>query len=71
MKLRELIDVCRQNPLYTQDLQKQSHDKGVKSRSYALGEKVWLNSKHIKTKQNRKLEAKIFRPFQVLHPIGK
>ena len=30
-----------------------------------------MNSKYIKTKQNRKLEAKFFRPFRVLHPVGK
>ena len=30
-----------------------------------------MNSKYIKTKQNRKLEAKFFGPFQVRHPVGK
>ena len=30
-----------------------------------------MNSKYIKTKQNRKLEAKFFGPFRVLHPVGK
>ena len=43
----------------------------MKPQSYAPGEKVWLNSKYIKTKQNRKLEAKFFGPFQILHPVGK
>ena len=43
----------------------------MKPKSYALGDKVWLNSKYIKIKQNRKLEAKFFGPFQVLHPVGK
>ena len=43
----------------------------MKPKSYVLSDKVWLNSKYIKTKQNRKLEAKFFGPFQVLHPIGK
>ena len=71
MELRELMNVCCQNLLHAQDFQKRAHDKGVKPRSYAPGEKVWLNSKHIKTKQNRKLEAKFFRPFRVLYPIGK
>ena len=33
--------------------------------------KVWLNSKYIKTKQNKRLENKFFRPFQVLYPVGK
>ena len=52
IELRELMNVCRQNFLYAQDLQKQVYDKGVKSRSYLSGEKVWLDSKHIKTKKN-------------------
>ena len=69
--LRELMAVCRENLQHAQDLQKQAHDKGTKPRSYASGDKVWLNSKYIKTKQNRKLEAKFFGPFQVLHPVGK
>ena len=71
MELKELMNVCRQNLLYTKDLQKQSHDKEVKSRSYAPGEKVWLKSKYVKTKQNQKLEVKFFRPFQMLYPAGK
>ena len=62
-KLRELIIVCCKNLYHTQELQKQADDKGVKSRSYISGEKIWLNSKFIKTKWNRKLEAKFFGPF--------
>ena len=63
--------VCRENLHLAQELQKRAHDKGVKPRSYAPGDKVWLNSKYIKTKRNRKLEAKFFGPFRVLHPVGK
>ena len=70
-ELRELMIVCRENLHHAQELQKQAHDKGVKPRSYAPGDKVWLNSKYIKTKRNRKLEAKFFGPFRVLHPVGK
>ena len=36
-----------------------------------FNKKVWLNSKYIRTKQNRKLEAKFFGPFWVLHLVGK
>ena len=43
----------------------------MKPQSYAPGEKVWLNSKYIKTKQNQKLEAKFFGFFQILHQVGK
>ena len=70
-ELRELMIVCRENLHHAQELQKRAHDKGVKPRSYAPSDKVWLNSKYIKTKQNRKLEAKFFGPFRVLHPVGK
>ena len=70
-KLKKLIEVCCQNLLHAQELQKRAYDKGVKSRSYALGEKVWLNSKYIKTKKNKKLKSKFFEPFQVFHTIEK
>ena len=70
-ELRKLMFVCRENLYNTQELQKRAHDKGVKPRSYAPGDKVWLNSKYIKTKRNRKLEAKFFGPFRVLYPVEK
>ena len=70
-KLRELMTVCRENLHHAQELQKRAHDKGVKPKSYAPGTKVWLNSKYIKTKQNRKLETKFFGPFQMLYPVDK
>ena len=63
--------VCGENLYYAQKLQKQANEKGVKPRSYAPGDKVWLNNKYIKTKRNRKLEAKFFRLFRVLYPVGK
>ncbi len=63
--------VCRVNLQHAQKLYKRYHDKHAKPRSYAPSEKVWLNSKYIKTKQNRKLEAKFFRHFRVLYPVGQ
>ncbi len=39
-ELKELIKVCCQNLFHIQELQKKTHDKGVKSCSYALGKKV-------------------------------
>ena len=55
--------VCYENLHHAQEFQKQAHDIEVKPRSYAPGEKVWLNSKFIKTKRNRKLDAKFFGLF--------
>ncbi len=69
--LRELIKVCCQILLHVQELEKRANDKGAKSRSYASDKKVWLNSKYIKTKRNKKLESKFFGPFQVLHVVEK
>ncbi len=70
-ELRDLMEVCCQNLLHAQALQNRVHNKGVKSRSYALGEKVWLNSKYIKTKRNKKLESKFFGLFRVFQAVGK
>lgn len=39
--------------------------------SYASGNKIWLNSKYIKTKQNFKLKAKFFGLFQVVYLVEK
>ena len=65
------MTVCQKNLHHAQELQKRVYDKGDKPKTYAPDDKIWLNSKYIKTKQNRKLEAKFFGPFWVLHPVGK
>ena len=65
------MTVCRENLHHAQELQKQAYNKDIKPRSYAPSDKVCLNSKYIKTKQNRMLEAKFFGRFQVLHPASK
>ena len=70
-ELRELMIFCQKNLYHAQKLQKRAHDKGVKPRSYFSSDKIWLNSKYIKTKWNWKLEARFFRLFQVLHLYGK
>ena len=70
-ELQELMTMCQQNLYHAQKLQKQAHNKGVKSQSYAAGNKVWLNSKYFKTMRNCKLEAKFLGVFQVLYPIDK
>ena len=70
-ELRKLIIVCQKNLHHFQELQKQAYNKSVKPKSYAPGNKIWLNTKYIKTKHNQKLEAKFFGPFWVLHSVGK
>ena len=70
-KPRKLTTVCRQDLQHGQEFQKQYYNKPTKPRNYSPGRKVWLNSKYIKTKQNRKLEAKFFGSFRVLHPVRK
>ena len=67
-ELRNFIAVCRENLQHAQKLQKRAHDKGFKPGSYAPGKKVWLNSKYMKTKCNRKLKAKFFGPFSSFAP---
>ena len=65
------MTVCQKNLYHAQELQKQAYNKGVKAKSYAPGDKVWLNGKYIKTKCNQNLEAKFFGPFLILYPVGK
>ena len=70
-ELQTLMSICRENLWHTQELLKYYHDKYAKLRNYTSRNKVWLNSKYIKTKRNRKLKFKFFAPFQVLYPLGK
>ena len=65
------MEIYCQNLLYAQKLQNKTLDKRVKSRNCALDKKVWLNSKYIKTKKNKKLENKFFGLFQVFYPAVK
>ena len=65
------MTIYQENLHHAQELQNQAHNRGVKPWSYAFGNRLWLNSKYIKTKHNQKLEAKFFRTFQVLHPVRK
>ena len=47
-ELQDLITVYWKNLHHAWKLQKQAQNKGVKPRSYASIDKVWLNSKYIK-----------------------
>ena len=69
--LKKLIEICCQNLLHAQKLQKRAHNKRIKNRSYVPGKKVWLNSKYIKIKINKKLERKFFRYFRVFYVVEK
>ena len=68
---QKLMIVCWKNLHHTQEHHKRAYNKSVKPRSYTPGDKIWLNSKYIKTKRNRKLVAQFFGQFQVLHPVSK
>ena len=49
-ELRKLVIVCYENFYYTEKLQKQAYNKGAKTENYAFSDKIWLNSKYIKSK---------------------
>ena len=57
------MTICQENLYHFLMFQKQAHNKGIKPRSYNPSDKIWLNSKYIKTKQNQKLETKFFGSF--------
>ena len=71
VKLQDLMTVCQKNLYHAQELQKRAYDKGVKPESYTLGDKVWLNNKYLKSKENQKLKTKFFEPFRIIHPVEK
>ena len=71
VKLKEVMIICWKNLYCIKKLQKLAHNKGIKPKSYTLENKFWLNSKYIKTKQNRKLKAKFLQFFKVLHPVKR
>ena len=48
-----------------------AYNKRVKSYSYALSKKVWLNSKYVKTKYYQKLDNKFFSLFYIIYIIKK
>ena len=48
-ELKELMIVCKKNLYYIQKLWKLAQNKDVKSPSYVSSNKVWLNTKYIKT----------------------
>ena len=49
-KLQKLMTICSKNLYYTQKLQKHVYDKGITSKIYTLSNKIWMNSKYLKTK---------------------
>lgn len=70
-KLKDQISIYQQTLILVQKLQKQVYNKVVKLYSYTPIEKIWLNSKYTRIKQNCKFENKFFGPFYILHPVSK
>ncbi len=65
-----LIGVCKDAILAAQQSQEEYANRHRKSRDYKVGDRVWLNTKYIRTKRNRKLEFKHFGPFLITDVIG-
>ena len=49
-ELQELRTVCWENVHHAQEFQNRASNKGVKPKSYTPDDKIWWNSKYIKTK---------------------
>lgn len=65
------MTLYRKSIHHAQKVQKRHHNQTIKLRSYTSADKVWLNSKYHITKWNKKLKAKFFRLFWVLHLVDK
>lgn len=57
------MTICFKYLQYAQKVQKQADNKNTKRKNYDPGDKVLLNSKYIKIKQNPKLENTFFGLF--------
>ena len=44
--------ICRENIYHTEKPQKKTYNKGVRPKNYIFNDKIWLNIKYIKIKQN-------------------
>ena len=62
-ELDTLMSVYRENFQHAHEFQKHYHAKHAKPKRYAPKDKVWLNKKYIKIKQNCKLKFKFFGSF--------
>ena len=51
-KQKKLLIVFLEHFHHAQKIQNQTYNNGIKSRSYALSNKIWLINKYIKIKQN-------------------
>ena len=69
--LSKLIEMLQKILSHAQIKQKKYADARMKSMKYAIDDHVWLRSKNIRTKRNKKLEWKQFEPFEVLDKINK
>ena len=63
------MGVCKKIMLAAQQSQAEYADKHRKSRDYKVDDSVWLNTKYIRTKRNRKLEFKDFGPFLITEVV--
>lgn len=70
-ELIQLIEICYQNLLHRQEMQKKTYNKALKNNSYTSSENIRLNKKYIKMKQNQKHENEFFSPFYILNIVRK
>lgn len=70
-KFYELITIFCENFYTAQKTQKKTNYKNIKPRNYAFNNKDYINSKYIKIKPNKKIEAKFFELFKILNLVGK
>lgn len=70
-KLKEVIIFCCKNFYYVSKIPKQAYNKNVKPKNDVSGNKILLYSKYIKSKCNRKQNAKFLELFRLFYLIRK
>lgn len=70
--LREVMTALKEELTRSQSDQKKYYNRHAKDVTFAVGDKVWLNRRNIRTKRpSRKLDWKMIGPFKVIEKYGK
>lgn len=68
---RLLVDRAAAHLQHAKNLQKAYADDSRRPLEFATGDKVWLSTRHIAPRGNRKFQQRYIGPFKVLERIGK
>lgn len=73
-RMQQTIDLAKRSIIRSQDNQKKYADNKRKQEEFQVGDKVLLNSKHIRDplqQESKKLSARFLGPFEIISKVGQ